>query len=211
MVASNPQEESGFPLPPEAWYRQLFKDSGIPDRGGNNPGKPPQERYILAVIEDAPKVPNRETDFYAWARYQANELRSRQPNFIDWVNLAEELEEMAGLQREKVVGLLRVVLIHLLKWRYSKVHRSERSWNVSIVTARVDVLDILAESETLKNELPVFLAKAYRGARTIAGAEMGLDKHDWQRMFPDHCPWTREQVLDEEFLPAIAPTANGRS
>jgi hypothetical protein len=163
------------------------------------------------VIKEAPKVPNRETDFYAWLVCQANGLRSRQPDFIDWVNLAEELEEMAGLQREKVVGLLRVVLLHLLKWQYSKVHRSDRSWNVSIVTARVDLLDTLAESKSLKNELPVLLAKAYRGARTIAGAEMGLDKRDWQRMFPDHCPWTAEQVLDEEFLPDIAPTANGRS
>ncbi len=178
---------------------------------GDNSSKPLPARYTPPVIEEAPKLPNRETDSYAWARYQANELRSRQPSFIDWVNLAEALEEMAGLQRQKVIGLLRVVLILLLKWQYSKVHRSECSWNVSIVTARVDVLDTLAESETLKNELPVFLAKAYRGARTIAGAEMGLDKHAWQRMFPDHCPWTAEQVLDEEFLPAIAPTANGRS
>jgi hypothetical protein len=183
----------------------------VPDTGGNSASKPLPEPPILAVIKEAPKVPNRETDFYAWLVCQANGLRSRQPDFIDWVNLAEELEEMAGLQREKVVGLLRVVLLHLLKWQYSKVHRSDRSWNVSIVTARVDLLDTLAESKSLKNELPVLLAKAYRGARTIAGAEMGLDKRDWQRMFPDHCPWTAEQVLDEEFLPDIAPTANGRS
>ena len=67
---------------------------------GDNPSKPPQERHRLAVIEEAPKVPNRETDSYAWARYQANELRSRQPSFIDWVNLAEELEEMTEVQRE---------------------------------------------------------------------------------------------------------------
>lgn len=165
-------------------------------------------RHIPAVTVASP---SREADFYAWVLYQANELRSRQPAFIDWGDLAEELEEMAGLQRAKVVGLLRVVLIHLLKWRYSKVHRSDRSWNASIVTARVDLLDIIADSKTLKNELPAFLAKAYRGARTIAGAEMGLDKHDFQRMFPVDCPWAMEQVLSEEFLPELAPTANGRS
>ncbi|MBV8359143.1 MAG: DUF29 family protein, partial [Deltaproteobacteria bacterium] len=63
----------------------------------------------------------------------------------------------------------------------------------------------------LRNELPLLLAKAYGGARFIAGTEMRMAKHEWQRLFPDICPWTESEVLDKDFFPAIAPGANGRS
>jgi len=118
---------------------------------------------------------------------------------------------MAALQRDKVVSLLRVVLVHLLKWRYSKIRRSERRWRLSIVAARVDLTDILEDSKALRNELSVLLPKAYRGARIVAGTEMRLEKHDWQRLFPDSCLWSESQVLNEDFFPDVAPEADGRS
>ncbi len=61
------------------------------------------------------------------------------------------------------------------------------------------------------NEFPPLLAKAYRGARSVAGTQMRLEKRDWQRLFPDSYPWTESQVLEEDFFPEIAPEANGRS
>ena len=165
------------------------------------------EREACEKLEHAAKG----EDEFAWLLGQASLLRSQHHAALDWTNLAEELEEMAGLQRDKVVGLLRVVLHHLLKWRYSKIRRSDHSWSVSLVGARVEVNDMLADSKTLRNELPELLAKAYRGARSIAGVQMRMDKHDWQRLFPDDCPWTAQQVLDEDFFPDLAPNANGRS
>ena len=165
----------------------------------------------LSLVDEETQTVHKDDDGFGWLLSQISLLRTQHYGALDWTNLAEELEEMAGLQRDTVVSLLRVVLLHLLKWRYSRVRRSDRSWKVSIVAARVSVTDVLADSKTLKNELPALLAKAYRGARAIAGAEMGMDKHDWQRLFPDNCPWTEEQVLDEDFLPDLDPDANGRS
>ncbi len=165
----------------------------------------------FAPLEEEALAPHRDDDFYGWLANQASILRSGNYGALDSVKIAEELDEMAALQRDKVVSLLRVALVHLLKWRYSRVRRSESSWKISLVTARVDVTDILEDSRTLRNELPLLPAKAYRGARSVAGTQMRLQKRDWQQLFPDTCPWTESQVLDEDFLPELAREANGRA
>lgn len=156
-------------------------------------------------------APDRHQDVYAWLLGQAERLRHYQPESVDWFGLAEELEIIVALQRAKVVSLLGIVQAHMLKWQYSKIRRSERSWRNTLVTARTELIDILDESRILRNELPRFLIKAYGQALRLAGTQMGLEKHDWQRLFPSDCPWTVEQVLDQDFFPPIAPTANGRS
>jgi len=40
---------------------------------------------------------------------------------------------------------------------------------------------------------------------------MSIDRRESEYLFPVECPWTGEQVLDDEFLPEIAANANGRS
>ena len=168
------------------------------------------DRRMALSASEVPAITPDE-DFCGWLAHQASLLRSRNYAELDSVSLAEELEAMAASERRKVVSLLRVVLVHLLKWDYSKIRRSESSWQVSLATARTDVMDVLEASRTLRNELPLLLAKAYEGARFIAGTEMQLAKRNWQRLFPDICPWTESQVLDKDFFPETASRADGRS
>ena len=119
---------------------------------------------------------------------------------------------MAALQRDKVVSHLRVALTHLLKWKFSRFQRSERSWRTSLVNARVRASSVLEDSATLRNEAPALLARAYRGARSIAAAQMGFERrHDYQQLFPLDCPWTLDEVLNEDFFPELSPNANGRT
>ena len=161
--------------------------------------------------QDKPPYDNdRKEDVHAWLLSQANRLREARPEAIDWLGLAEELEDIVALQRAKVVSLLSIVQAHLLKWHYSKIRRSEHSWQRSLVAARAELNTILDESRILRNELPGFMVKAYAPARRLAGTDMRLAKSDWERLFPSDCPWTPEQVLDQDFLPALAPTADGR-
>jgi hypothetical protein len=167
-------------------------------------------KHAASFAGEVPPI-RRDDDFLQWLLNQVSLLRSRNYAALDSANLAEELEEMAAQQRGKVVSLLRVVLVHLLKWHYSKNRRSERSWTISLVRARIEVSDIFEDSRTLRNELPSMLTRAYRGARSVAGTEMQMAKRDWQHLFPVVCPWTESQVLDEDFLPEIAPDANGRT
>jgi hypothetical protein len=161
---------------------------------------------------DTAKVVRRDDDFYAWLLDQAASLRSRRSNFVEWDAVAEELEAMAAKERRDLVGQLRTVLTHLLKWRYSGVRRSESSWRDSIVRAWQDATEILDDSRTLKHELLTHLNKAYRQARSLAGSQMRLNKRDWQKLFPETCPWDAEkEVLNEDSFPAITERANRRA
>jgi hypothetical protein len=64
---------------------------------------------------------------------------------------------------------------------------------------------------TIRNELPDCLVKVYVLARRLAGTDMRLERRDWERLFPNSCPWTAEEIFDQDFFPALAPTANGRT
>ena len=57
-----------------------------------------------------------EQDFYAWTLQQAELLRSQTHKDLDWVNLAEELEDMGKNLKRELESLLKVLFAHLLKW-----------------------------------------------------------------------------------------------
>jgi hypothetical protein len=166
---------------------------------------------VSKQLEIAVRDSTREGDVYAWLLSQAERLRKYQPECVDWFGLAEELDDIVALQRAKVISLLAQVQAHMLKWQYSRIRRSEHSWQKSLAVARTELGAILDQSKILRNELPAFIAKAYQHALRLAGTDMRLNKHDWERLFPAECPWTPEQILDQDFFPTIAATANGRS
>ncbi len=164
---------------------------------------------LLKTVQAAQEKLNRETDLYAWLLNQANELRSRQPEFLDWGELAEELDEIVALARTEVVSRLRNVLSHLLKWKYQGARRAEDSWRNTIVRERLD-LALLLESKNLRNYLnDTGYALAYQQARKAAGNEMKLQRRAWDQLFPPTCEWDSETALDDEFFPPPMPKSNG--
>jgi Domain of unknown function DUF29 len=160
-------------------------------------------------VQAAQEKLTRETDLYAWLLQQANELRTRQPKFIDWGELAEELDEIVALARTEVVSRVRNLLAHLLKWKYQPSRRDEDSWRNTIVRERLD-LALLLESKNLRNYLKdTGYALAYQQARKAAGNEMRLERRAWDQLFPPTCEWDSETALDEEFFPSTDPNSNG--
>lgn len=159
----------------------------------------------------AQEKPSRETDLYAWLLHQANELRARQPNFIDWSELAEELDEIVALARKETVSRLRTVLVHLLKWKYQTKRRDVRSWKTTIVKERLD-LSLLLESKDLRNYmLHKGHALSYRQARSAAGDDMEPERQLWDHLFAQICEWSLDQALNDEFFPAYTSDANHHS
>lgn len=152
----------------------------------------------------------RDEDAYAWLLDQARRLRACKPALVDWMGLAEELDDIVAQQRTKAVSHLRIILTHLLKWAYSRIRRSDHSWRKTLIASRLELADILNESATLRNQMPEFARKAYEGAKSMAGTEMRLSRHEWQLLFRPSCPWTESQILEEDFPPDIAASANGR-
>jgi hypothetical protein len=142
-----------------------------------------------------------QTDYYAWLREQARALRSIRPAFLDWEKLAGELDEMGARERRELVSHLRILMAHMLKWTYQNYRRGAASWKRTIVLARQAAAALLDDSPSLKRMLNECVAGAYEDARRLAGAEMKLERHAWQRLFPEACPWTLEQLRDPDYFP----------
>jgi hypothetical protein len=135
-----------------------------------------------------------ETDIALWAERQADVLRRRANNEIDWENVAEEIEDVARRERDQIKSRLVVLCVHLLKWQFQPKRRS-RSWRGSIVEARKRIAGLIEDSPSLRPYPAKALGKAYSDGRPQAEAETGLTK------LPAECPWTIDQVLDADFWP----------
>jgi hypothetical protein len=140
-----------------------------------------------------------EADFYTWAKENAQILRSGQAEQADWEHIAEELESMSGSERRALESYVKVLFLHLLKWKFQPLLQSV-SWKLSIRNSRKQIKKILRGSPGLKPKFKGILAEEYETAREDAADETGLAL----KTFPKTCPFTLEQVLDEEFLPEAA-------
>ena len=137
-----------------------------------------------------------EQDFYAWANEQAGLLRAGKLAQADIEHIAEEIESMGKTEKRELTSRLTVLLAHLLKWEYQPGRRGA-SWEVTISNQRRDLAVHLTDNPSLKSKLPEAIAYAYNNARGEAYAETGLPK----ATFPATCPWSFEQVMDENFWP----------
>jgi Domain of unknown function DUF29 len=136
-----------------------------------------------------------ETDFSAWLQQQAEALRAKDWPALDVDNLIEELETLGRSEQHALWSHLRILLMHLLKWRYQPERRT-RSWQGSITRARQQVARRL-QQPSLRRELPEFIIEAHRDARRLAADETGLPLS----RFPESCEWTEAELQNLDFLP----------
>lgn len=137
-----------------------------------------------------------EEDFYTWTMTTAALLRQRRFAEIDVAHLAEELEDMGERERGALESHMRNVMLHLLKWQHQPEKRGA-SWRQSIRNGRIEIQKLLRDSPSLAGQAPQMLKDEYPAARADAIDEMGLS----EETFPEHCPFTAEQVLDATFWP----------
>ena len=137
-----------------------------------------------------------DTDLHAWALDQAQALRAGQVEALDLIHLAEELESMGASERAELSIRMTELLLHLLKWRCQPERRGA-SWEVSIAKQRDGIADRIDLSPSLRPRLPEVLAKSWPRARRYAAKETGLALAS----FPESCPFTLTEVLDDDFLP----------
>ena len=72
-----------------------------------------------------------DTDFAQWAAEQAGLLKAGLVNRIDFLNLAEEIEDMGKSQQRALENRFIVLIAHLLKWKYQP-ERQAVSWKATI-------------------------------------------------------------------------------
>jgi hypothetical protein len=137
-----------------------------------------------------------EDDIAAWAARQADLLRRRASNELDWSNIAEEIADVGRSEEREIESRLAIACEHLLKWEFQPARRSN-SWRSSAVQARTRIARVIRRNPSLQSYPVTVLADAYQDGRDVAEAETGLLD------LPEVCPWTIEQVLDRNFWPGL--------
>jgi Domain of unknown function DUF29 len=130
------------------------------------------------------------TDYHRWLEITIQQLRDGNLVALDVDNLLEELEDMGRSERRSVYSNLKILLLHLLKYRYQPALRSH-SWLGSIVEHRQRLNRAFKDSPSLKPYYAEIFMEAYGEARELAAAETGLDIEN----FPAESPFLPEAVL----------------
>jgi hypothetical protein len=137
-----------------------------------------------------------DTDYLRWLEEQTRHLRAGNFGQLDREHLAEELDGMSRSERRQLRNRLIVLVLHLLKMQ-CQPERHSRSWDVTVITQRVDIKLLLKDSPSLGPTLAVTLGEIYDTARREAAQETGLAL----TCFASTCPFTLEQILDDEYWP----------
>ncbi|NJN74621.1 MAG: DUF29 domain-containing protein [Limnothrix sp. RL_2_0] len=146
------------------------------------------------------KVPEKaiqlyDADYFQWIEETLTKLKASQFSEVDWENLIEEIEDMGRSEKRAIYNNLKILLLHLLKYRYQKEKRS-KSWRSSIREHRQRLYRAFKESPSLTRYFESIIDESYEDARGLASDETGLDIDK----FPKECPFSTEEILDMDFL-----------
>ena len=137
-----------------------------------------------------------EADYARWCAEQGALLREGRLADLDRANLAEEIESLGRSDKREIESRLKVLLVHLIKYRFQPEGRSS-SWRATIREQRARISKVLRESPSLRDYPSEALAEEYSFAVPEAMEEAKLP----EGIVPDICPFAIEQVLDPDFLP----------
>jgi Domain of unknown function DUF29 len=137
-----------------------------------------------------------ELDFFEWTQRNAELLRQGCLEAADIPHIAEELTDMGERDRREVRSYLRRLMMHLMKWHF-QADRRTTSWSASIADSRAELEDIFEQSPSLRRLAAESFGQIYPRARRQASAETGLP----QSAFPTECPYSFDQLMDDDFLP----------
>src|SRR5712691_3719310 len=144
-----------------------------------------------------------EQDLYAWTQEQAARLREGAWHKLDLEHLIEEIEDVGHSQRDALASHLIILLTHLLKLavvarhRPNDLARAGRGWRTTCRTQRRLLAKRLRRNPSLRPTVLEECAEAYEIARDEAATALEVD----EATVPLACPWTPEQVLDQDFWP----------
>ena len=134
-------------------------------------------------------------DDYLWIEETVKLLKEKKFDELDLENLIEELEDLGSEKRHKVESLLKQIIRHLLLLEYwhREYEQNYRHWQSEVFNFRDQLNDRMTTN--FYHYLEENLAKIYQKARKYVQVKSGLDT------FPEDCPYTLQQLLDEDWLP----------
>ena len=135
-----------------------------------------------------------ESDVHQWAIEQAAHLRAGRFESLDLENIAAEIDSVGRSEKREIESRLEVLLVHLLNWQFQPEKR-KGGWLATINEQRRRLARVLAENPSLYNYPAQELLGAYKVARAKTEKETDLAFET----FPETCPFTIAQIMDETF------------
>jgi Domain of unknown function DUF29 len=148
-----------------------------------------------------------ETDFYAWTKQQATELRRfarTRPNLpLDLEYLAEEIQDLGKSEHDAVFSLAQRIIEYFLLIEHSSATAERLHWADEIDGFRDRMKRKL--SPTIRGDLKRHLRAVYADGRRMVERKMRRYGEDLSAdALPAECPYTVEQVLGD-WLPDAGP------
>jgi uncharacterized protein DUF29 len=163
------------------------------------PKSPSRKAEMANTLTKSPDANLYETDYYRWLEEQAELLREGRTENLDVANLIDEFEELAVGERASVESHAERVIEHLLKLEHSPAERPRRGWRLTAARYRGRLAKRLTAS--LRSLLQESLGDVYRDARRAAAIGLEVDRVRAE-VLPAQCPYTLEQIVDPDWLPA---------
>ena len=145
-------------------------------------------------------------DSWAWARQQAAALRRRDYSAVDWDNLIEEVDDLAGRLEDAWASHCKNVLSHMLKIRHSGAREACRHWVKEIETWRRSMHDKHLGNPGMRQKFPELLAEGWRRGRNTVLSDLSNEGGHLSRVrkqirralaarIPEECPYALEDVI----------------
>ncbi len=134
-------------------------------------------------------------DLFTWVQEQVALLRAGRLDEIDAQNIAEELADVGKSERRALESAIAVLTQHLLNWDHQPARRS-RSWQLTIVEQRAEILNILNDSPGLRVLIAIAIERGYFKGRTQALRETKLT----DAAMPEVCPYGFDQMMTREII-----------
>ncbi len=150
---------------------------------------------MMTVIEKTNLKELYEIDDYLWIQETVELLKQKRLDELDLENLIEELEDLGRERKLAVKSLLQQIIRHLLLLQYwdDERERNYRHWKSEVTSFRMQINDRMTRN--FYNYLTDNLSSIYQKSRKYVRDKSGLDT------FPPQCPYTLEQLLDEDWFP----------
>ena len=130
-----------------------------------------------------------EQDLVAWCDDTVAKLKAGDFEAIDIESLIEEVEGLAKRDRRELKSRLRVLLIHLLKRRYVNSPNDYRGWEITIREQRQQLVDLLEQSPSLRQEIVARFPQCW-------GEALAIVREDYpQTPLPDE--WDASADVDD--------------